>query len=130
MTKISDMVRLVVAAAMVPVMMVQPSSAWGGDGHRMINRLAGAALPSDVPEFLRSPQGLNALEYYGPEPDRWRAHTEPELNAAQSPEHFIDLEDADLLGPTLPPRRYDVIRPPPFAHKPHPDPALTPHNTR
>ncbi len=98
MTKISDMVRLVVAAAMVPVMMVQPSFAWGGDGHRMINRLAGTALPSDVPEFLRSPQGLNALEYYGPEPDRWRDHTEPELNAAQSPEHFIDLEYADLLG--------------------------------
>jgi hypothetical protein len=126
MTKISDMVRLVVAAAMVPVMMVQPSFAWGGDGHRMINRLAGAALPSDVPEFLRSPQGLNALEYYGPEPDRWRDRTEPELNAAQSPEHFIDLEYADVLGETLPRRRYEFIRALAFAQKDHPDLGLTP----
>jgi len=126
MTKISGMVRLVVAAAMVPVMMVQPSFGWGGDGHKMINRLAGAALPTDVPEFLRSPQGLNALEYYGPEPDRWRDRTEPELNAAQSPEHFIDLEYADVLGATLPRRRYEFIRALAFAQKDHPDLGLTP----
>src|ERR1700691_2433136 len=31
---------------------------------------------------------------------------EPELNAAQAPEHFIDLEPADALGP-LPRRRLD-----------------------
>src|SRR6266567_1686893 len=126
MTKISGMVRLVVAAAMVPMMMVQPSFGWGGDGHKMINRLAGAALPTDVPEFLRSPQGLNALEYYGPEPDRWRDRTEPELNAAQSPEHFIDLEYADVLGATLPRRRYEFIRALAFAQKDHPDLGLTP----
>jgi hypothetical protein len=92
----------------------------------MINRLAGAALPADVPEFLRSPQALNALEYYGPEPDRWRSRNEPELNAAQSPEHFIDLEYADLIGPDLPRRRYDYVRALAFAQKSHPDLALSP----
>jgi len=126
MTKFSGLVRFVVASAMVPVMMVQPSFAWGGDGHKMINRLAGAALPSDVPEFLRSPQGLNALEYYGPEPDRWRERTEPELNAAQSPEHFMDMEYLDSLGPDLPRRRYDFIRALAFAQKSHPDLPLSP----
>ncbi|HMF62637.1 MAG TPA: hypothetical protein VK608_01015, partial [Edaphobacter sp.] len=107
-------------------MMVQQSFAWGMDGHKMINRLAGAALPADVPEFLRSPQALNALEYYGPEPDRWRSHNEPELNAAQSPEHFLDLEYADLVGPDLPRRRYDYVRALAFAQKSHPDLALSP----
>ena len=126
MTKMGGVVRFVVAAAMVPVMMVQQSFAWGMDGHKMINRLAGAALPADVPEFLRSPQALNALEYYGPEPDRWRSHNEPELNAAQAPEHFIDLEYADLVGPDLPRRRYDYIRALAFAQKSHPDLALSP----
>ena len=126
MTKMGGVVRFVVAAAMVPVMMVQQSFAWGMDGHKMINRLAGAALPADVPEFLRSPQALNALEYYGPEPDRWRSHNEPELNAAQSPEHFIDLEYADLVGSDLPRRRYDYVRALAFAQKSHPDLALTP----
>ncbi|MCU1318981.1 MAG: hypothetical protein JWP98_499, partial [Edaphobacter sp.] len=126
MTKMGGVVRFVVAAAMVPVMMVQQSFAWGMDGHKMINRLAGAALPADVPEFLRSPQALNALEYYGPEPDRWRSRNEPELNAAQSPEHFIDLEYADLVGPDLPRRRYDYVRALAFAQKSHPDLALSP----
>ncbi len=91
----------------------------------MINRLAGAALPKDVPEFLRSHEALDALEYYGPEPDRWKSPAEPELNAAQSPEHFIDLEYADLVG-ELPRRRYDFVRALAFAQKSHPDLPLSP----
>ncbi len=91
----------------------------------MINRLAGLDLPPDVPAFLRSPETVNALAYYGPEPDRWRSPTEPELNAAQAPEHFIDLEWADLLG-ELPRRRYDYVRALEAAQKTHPDLPLTP----
>jgi len=91
----------------------------------LINRLAGAALPADVPAFLRTPAALDALEYYGPEPDRWRSPAEPELNAAQAPEHFIDLEYADLIGP-LPRRRYDFIRALAAAQAAHPNLPLTP----
>lgn len=80
--------------------------AWGNEGHRFINRLAASSLPADVPAFLRSEAALNEIEYLGPEPDRWRSPAEPELNAAQAPEHFIDLELADALGP-LPHRRLD-----------------------
>jgi hypothetical protein len=80
--------------------------AWGNEGHRLINRLAASTLPADVPAFLRSDAAVNEIEYLGPEPDRWRSPTEPELNAAQAPEHFIDLEPADALGP-LPHRRLD-----------------------
>src|ERR1700744_4982291 len=125
MKKLVRIARMTAAVALLPVMLVQQSFAWGSDGHKMINRLAGAALPADVPEFLRSPQGLNALEYYGPEPDRWRGSTEPELNAAQSPEHFIDLEYADLVG-GLPRRRYDFVRALEFTQKSHPELALSP----
>jgi hypothetical protein len=70
----------------------------------MINRLAASSLPADVPAFLRTEAALDEIEYLGPEPDRWRSPAEPELNAAQAPEHFIDLELADALGP-LPHRR-------------------------
>src|ERR1700683_560468 len=83
-----------------------PAHAWGNDGHKMINRLAAAALPPDIPAFLRSQAALEEIEYLGPEPDRWRSRAEPELNAAQAPEHFIDLELADALGP-LPRKRLD-----------------------
>ncbi|HVU47705.1 MAG TPA: S1/P1 nuclease [Terracidiphilus sp.] len=80
--------------------------AWGNEGHRMVNRLAASHLPTDVPDFLRSPAAVDEIEYLGPEPDRWRSPAEPELVAAQAPEHFIDLELADALGP-LPRKRLD-----------------------
>jgi len=86
----------------------QPPSAhaWGNGGHRLINRLAATTLPPSVPQFLRSEAAVNEIEYLGPEPDRWRSPAEAELSAAQAPEHFINLEPADALGP-LPKRRLD-----------------------
>ena len=125
MSRFSFPLRFAAAVCLLPLMTVQQAFAWGLEGHKLINRLAGSALPSDVPAFLRSPEGLAALEYYGPEPDRWRSPAEPELNAAQAPEHFIDLEYADLVG-TLPRRRYDFIRALAKAQAQHPDLQLTP----
>jgi hypothetical protein len=96
------------AAAGLALLLAQPPAAraWGNGGHRLINRLAASSLPADVPAFLRSPEAVAEIEYLGPEPDRWRSAAEPELNAAQAPEHFINLEQADALGP-LPHRRLD-----------------------
>ena len=125
MKNVMGAMRVVAAVVLLPVMLVQQGLAWGSDGHKMINRLAGEALPKEVPEFLRSHEALDALEYYGPEPDRWKSSGEPELNAAQSPEHFIDIEYADLVG-ELPRRRYDYVRALAFAQKAHPDLALSP----
>ena len=65
-----------------------------------------ATYPRTCRPFLRTEEALNEIEYLGPEPDRWRSPAEPELNAAQAPEHFIDLEPADALGP-LPHHRLD-----------------------
>ena len=84
----------------------QKAHAWGDEGHRMVNRLAARSLPADVPEFLRSEAAIKEIEYLGPEPDRWRSQAEPELSAAQAPEHFLDIEPADTLGP-LPHKRFD-----------------------
>ena len=86
----------------------------------MINRLAVESLPSDVPAFLRTPEAINEIEYLGPEPDRWRSPAESELNAAQAPDHFIDLEYAETIG-TLPRRRYQYIAALTAAAITHPD---------
>ena len=96
------------AVVALPLFAIQSpvAHAWGNEGHRLINRLAALTLPGDVPAFLRSEEAINEIEYLGPEPDRWRSPAEPELSAAQAPEHFIDLEPADALGP-LPHRRLD-----------------------
>ena len=125
MSTIWGVVRFVAAAALTPVMMVPPSFAWGGDGHRMINRLAAANLPKDAPAFLRNGNALDTLEYLGPEPDRWRNRAEPDLGDAQAPEHFIDFEQANLIG-TLPKKRYDYVRALAQAQSAHPDLQLTP----
>lgn len=113
-------IRYVVASALLPVLLAQHGFAWGSDGHRMINRLSAETLPADVPAFLRNARAQQTMEYLGPEPDRWRSPAEPELSAAQGPEHFIDLEYADLVG-ELPRRRYDYVRALAFAQKSHPD---------
>jgi len=85
-----------------------PCFGWGSEGHRIINRLAVQSLPADVPAFLITPAALAELEYLGPEPDRWRSPGEAELSAMQAPDHFIDLEYADVTGP-LPRKRYEFI---------------------
>ena len=102
------LLRTATLLALLPTVAVPACFGWGSDGHRMINRLAGEALPKDVPAFMTSPAALDELEYLGPEPDRWRSAAEPELSAVQAPDHFIDLEYADVVG-VLPRRRYDFI---------------------
>jgi hypothetical protein len=94
--------------ALLPVLIVPPSFGWGNEGHRMINKLAAESLPADMPAFLHTQAAIDEIEYLGPEPDRWRGLAEPELNAAQAPDHFMDMEVADVINP-LPRRRYDFI---------------------
>src|ERR1700761_1334360 len=107
--RFSGSIRVFVAASLVPLFATQPVWAWGIDGHSFINRAAAQYLPADVPMFLRDAGALDAMEYLGPEPDRWRNRAEDELSAEQAPDHFIDLEYAELVGP-LPKKRYDFIR--------------------
>jgi len=67
---------------------------WGEQGHLLGGRAAAMKLPVKMPLFFRL--AVNQLSYLNPEPDRWRARTEsdldPALNAATAPDHFIDLE--------------------------------------
>jgi hypothetical protein len=114
------------ALLLLPLLAVQPAFAWGHDAHAMINRLAAAALPADVPEFLRSPATLDAMAYMGPQPDNWRSEDKG-LYSTLVPEHDIDLEIADLAGP-LPRLRYDYIRALDAAQPKHPDLKLDPQH--
>ena len=113
------------AAALLPLLALQPAYGWGRDGHLMINRLAALYLPQDVPAFLRNGEAIDTIEYLGPEPDRWKNRAEEELSSTQSPDHFIDMEWADYAG-ALPKRRYDFIRALAAAQPAHPDIPLTP----
>lgn len=110
---------------------VQFAFGWGSDAHRIINRIAVETLPADVPAFLRCRSAIEEMEYLGSEPDRWRSSAEPELKQAQAPEHFIDLEWADLVEPDgLPAARFQFIRDLERAQVQHPNLAekLTPES--
>ncbi len=98
------------------------SFAWGRDGHKIMNRVAMETLPASMPAFLRTTHALDEIEYLGPEPDRWRSSAEPELDSTFAPEHFIDLEWADLAAPDgLPTERYHFLDDLNAADSRHPD---------
>lgn len=85
----------------------QFASAWGNEGHLYVNQVAAQKIPANMPRFLR--REVAEITYLGPEPDRWRSPTEPQLKNAQEPDHFIDLERIAWLDP-LPATRYEFLR--------------------
>ncbi len=91
----------------------------------IINRLAGGRTAVGCAGVFAVERSAGCAGVLRPEPDRWKSQGEPELNAVQSPDHFIDLEYADLVG-ELPRRRYDFVRALAFAQKAHPDLPLSP----
>jgi hypothetical protein len=127
--------RTAVVTTLISTLATEPAWGWGRDGHMMINALASQFLPEEVPAFLHDAHGRDVMEWMGPEPDRWKGKEEAELNATQSPDHFLDEEWADLAGTPcakdvagcspsgtmLPKRRYDFIRALQTAKAKHPE---------
>jgi hypothetical protein len=96
-----------IAILLAFLLFAQPAAfAWGNEGHYASNRIAARKLPDSMPRFLR--KAVDRLAYLGPEPDRWRAHSEPFLKNAQEPDHYIDLERLEGFG-ELPVGRYDFL---------------------
>jgi hypothetical protein len=122
--RFSPLTRIALAATLLPILTTPAAHAWGRDGHMLINKLAAENLPTDVPYFLRNGNGVDVMEWMGPEPDRWKQRdAEPELDATQSPDHFLDYEWAIygatpcatgtpdcIAGYNFPRKRYDFIR--------------------
>ncbi len=107
MRKIGLTLGLVLATAVAP----QAAFGWGASGHRMISELAMAALPAELPAFLRTPDAVRMVGELGREGDRskgaGRLH-----GAERDPGHYIDLYDDQTVfgGPkidNLPPTRED-----------------------
>lgn len=84
-------------------------AAWGGDGHRLITRLAVKHLPEDMPRFF--PAALKQLEFLSIEPDEWRDKEERALSETLYPGHETDhIFKADVyrVG-KLPKDRYEYF---------------------
>ncbi len=96
------MLPLVLAAAVA----VSPNAAlgWGATGHRVVGQLAAQSLPGELPGFLRTKAGVEAIGELSREPDRSKGAGkihDHDRDAA----HFVDIhDDGTVLGgpPFLP----------------------------
>jgi hypothetical protein len=82
---------------------------WSNRGHRLVNQAAAESLPSEMPEFMRTARAIAEISYLGPEPDRWRPETAPDLSRASSPDHVFRYEAALGASP-LPRQRYEYLK--------------------
>ncbi|MFO1512058.1 MAG: hypothetical protein U1F83_03945 [Verrucomicrobiota bacterium] len=85
--------------------------AWDYEGHRAVNQLALAALPTNFPAFALTPEARERIAFLAGEPDRWRNISDDmAMPHASHPDHYLDMEelaDFGLTPQTVPPLRYD-----------------------
>ena len=73
------------------------SFAWDYAGHRLVNEVALASLPTNFPSFVRTSAAQDRIAFLAGEPDRWRNTTELRLQHAQEPEHFMDIDRKSVV---------------------------------
>jgi hypothetical protein len=100
------------------------ASAWDYEGHRLVNQLALASLPTNFPAFVHKPEVEERVAFLAGEPDRWRNCQDLPLRHVNGPDHYIDLEqlaDYGLKPEMLPVLRYDFVAELALARKAHPE---------
>ena len=70
-----------------------PARAWDYEGHRTVNQLALASLPTNFPAFTRLPASVERIAFLSGEPDRWRNTSDVPLRHFNGPDHYFDVED-------------------------------------
>lgn len=91
-------------------MIARSAFAWDYEGHRLVNQLALASLPTNFPAFVKEPAAAERIAFLSGEPDRWRNTTDLGLKHFNNPDHYIDFEELTLAGlkpETLSPFRYE-----------------------
>jgi hypothetical protein len=87
--------------------------AWDYEGHRVVNQLALAALPTNFPAFVKTPEARERIAFLAGEPDRWRnINDDQSLSHCSGPDHYLDLEELEDYGltpQTAPTLRYDLV---------------------
>ena len=115
------------------------SLAWDYEGHRMVNQVALASLPTNFPAFVHTPEARERIAFLAGEADRWRNTTELPLKHFNGPDHYIDIDELDhykIAPASLSHLRYEFIGQLAVARALHPtnfppiDPARNEDKTR
>ncbi|HWH71203.1 MAG TPA: hypothetical protein VNT26_17585 [Candidatus Sulfotelmatobacter sp.] len=86
--------------------------AWDYEGHRLVNQLALASLPTNFPAFVHTPAAAERIAFLAGEPDRWRNMQDLPLRHCNGPDHYIDMEELAVYGlkpELLPVFRYEFV---------------------
>ena len=101
-----------------------PLKAWDYEGHRVVNQLALASLPTNFPAFVREPAAVERIAFLAGEMDRWRNTPDLPLKHYSFPDHYMDVEelkDYGLNPELLPVFRYDFVAQLALIRKAHPE---------
>jgi len=88
------------ACAIVAVLADQ-AHAWDAAGHRMITSVAIDGLPADGPAWVKEAGMRDRISDQSTVPDRWRSIKIGQLQHANNPDHYFDVEDLEAYGLTL-----------------------------
>lgn len=102
---------------------VRCATAWDYEGHRLVNQLALASLPTNFPAFVKEAAAAERIAFLAGEPDRWRNTTDLTLKHFNNPDHYFDFEDIAHCGlkpEMLPPFRYEFAEQVAVARATHP----------
>lgn len=98
--------------------------AWDYEGHRTVNQLALASLPTNFPAFVFTPAARERIAFLGGEPDRWRNTPDLTLKHCNGPDHYLDMEELahfQMEPKTLSPFRFDFVAQLARARAAHPE---------
>ena len=110
--------------ALVYLLFSAPVRAWDYDGHRLINQLALASLPTNFPGFVLGPEARERIAFLGGEADRWRNSPDAGFRHCNGPDHYLDIEYLKTYGidaAELSPFRYEFAAQLATARAAHPD---------
>jgi hypothetical protein len=99
------MKRCLIGAGLLTLLLAGAAGAWWVKGHEAVAEAGCAGLPDDMPAFFRA--GGKSLAHYAGDPDRWKNPSAKFLRAAESPNHYIDLEN--YHDKELPPDRWKAL---------------------
>ncbi len=71
---------------------------WDAAGHRAVTRLALERMPADGPAWLKTPDAIARIADQSVVPDRWRSIKIGQLQHANNPDHYFDVEDLEPYG--------------------------------
>lgn len=86
------------AAILAACVAVPAAPAWDASGHRMITSAAIEGLPATGPVWLKEPALSARISDQATVPDRWRSTKVNQLQHANNPDHYFDVEDLEPYG--------------------------------